>query len=240
MAFSTLWSFFYQVMVKYCMNVKLMDPIDICFVRTFILGVSSYVVGKIARVDFTMIPKGYGKFIFLRAIIGTVAFTCFVYGVKFLPLGIHMIFFNLNPFLASFFAFIFLKEVTSKQQLLCMLIVFSGVLVIGTAKPNELAQKNQFASPDTKFIGIFCSLTVAVSYATVSVLTRKMQELHFTVVLVYYAFFATIVMVTFQFAKSVYLGESMSIFSYNREEMFLLLGVSTFNCLGMMFNTKAL
>ena len=70
-----------------------------------------------------------------------------------------------------------------------MLISFVGVLTIALSKP--IAQQDQQAKSD-KIIGSICSLTVASCYALVSVLTRKMQAIHYSIVLFYYAIFSVV------------------------------------------------
>ena len=70
-----------------------------------------------------------------------------------------------------------------------MVIAFTGVLVIAFAEPMENALYE-----DMKHVGVACSLTVSVCYAIVAVSTRKMQNIHYAIVLWYYAILSVIVL----------------------------------------------
>ena len=119
-----------------------------------------------------------------------------------------------------------------------MTVVFAGVLIIGLAKP--LTQQNEYTDPSTRFIGICASCTVAVCFGLVSVLTRKMNKVHFTIVLFYYSLSATLVVLGLMVSINAYNGVPTQLWHYTGEQYSILLGLSAFNTVAMFFNTRAL
>lgn len=89
-----------------------------------------------------------------------------------------------------------------------MLISFTGVLIIALSKP--IAEQDAEAKSD-KILGTICSLTVASCYALVSVLTRKMQAIHFSIVLFYYAIFSVIALSIILLIESAINQESLRV-----------------------------
>ena len=93
-----------------------------------------------------------------------------------------------------------------------MCIVFCGVLLIGFAKP--INQNNEYTDPSTKVIGFCASLSCAIFFSMVAVLTRKMKEIHFTIVLFYYSLTATVVVFSFMVGFNYVRGEETKLWSY--------------------------
>ena len=56
------------------------------------------------------VPKNLRAGIFLRCIFGVIAFNCYVYAVKILPVFIASIIFNSAPFWTSILGYVLLKE----------------------------------------------------------------------------------------------------------------------------------
>ena len=63
-------------------------------------------------------------------------------------------------------------------------------------------------------IGIACSLTVSFCYAIVSVLTRQMQKIHYSILLFYYALFAAIALWIILVIESFINDETLSIMNF--------------------------
>lgn len=92
-----------------------------------------------------------------------------------------------------------------------MLISFTGVIIIATAKPIDSINNETYSENNNKLIGILCSLCVSFCYAIVSVLTRKMQSVHYSIVLFYYAIFSVIALWLILLGESFYNDEPMRV-----------------------------
>ena len=195
--------FFYMIFAKTSMNEYGIKALDLCLFRTFSAFVVSFLIAYYSRINFT-VDKSQHKALWLRSSFGTLGFTTFVFGMKYLPLGIHMILFNTAPFQASLLGWLILHEKPKISELICMLISFVGILIIGLAKPIDSLE-------NAKWIGISCSLCVSVCYALVSVLTRQMQQVHFSLILFYYAIFSCIVLSSILISEALIMGETMSL-----------------------------
>jgi hypothetical protein len=62
-----------------------------------------------------------------------------------------------------------------------------------------------------KVIGVICSVTVSMCYALVSVLTRQMQSVHYSIVLFWYAIFSVLVLSGILIAESYWNDEPIRI-----------------------------
>lgn len=69
-------------------------------------------------------------FYFLRGIFASGSVFCFFYASKMIPLSTAALLFNLTPVFVPIFARFFLREVTSKQVLLGILISLIGVVIV--------------------------------------------------------------------------------------------------------------
>jgi len=225
-------------MVKYSIVEHDLQVLDLCLFRTSALFIFAtiYAIMKKQSLNF---PKEHHFAMGVRAVLGLIAFTNFVFALKFLPIGIHMVLFNTNPFFATLFGLFITREATSKGHVIAMCIVFFGVLLIAFAKPLD-SPDNIYTDPGTKVIGSCASLTVAVCFALISVLTRKMQDIHFSVVLFYYALFASVSMFLILIGIGQWNHTEVRLFHYTWVQYRFLIGMSCFNTIGMFCSTIAL
>ncbi len=79
------------------MNTYDINGLDLCLFRTFAAFLTSSLIALYLKIPFT-VQKSQHKTLWLRSAVGTLGFTTFVFGIKYLPLGIHMILFNTAPF----------------------------------------------------------------------------------------------------------------------------------------------
>jgi drug/metabolite transporter (DMT)-like permease len=91
-----------------------------------------------------------------------------------------------------------------------------------------------------KHVGIACSLSVAVCYAIVAVATRKLQKVHYSIVLWYYAVFSVIALGAFLLGEAYYNGENLRLLTMTRLQVGFLSLSSIFNAFALMSNTIAL
>jgi len=92
-----IFLFAYMVTSKMQMKENGINALDLCLFRTFVAFVVSSVIAVYLKIPF-YVKKSERKALFMRSVVGTVGFTSFLFAVKYLPLGIHMILFNTSPF----------------------------------------------------------------------------------------------------------------------------------------------
>ena len=128
-----LFGFIYMVMTKFAIYSYGVNALDLCMYRTFVLTSVAYAISLLSSKSVRVASTAH-KDLFYRSLFGTIGFTSMVFALKYVPLGIYSIVFNTAPFLASLIAWLILKEVPKKSELICMIIAFIGVVIIGTAK----------------------------------------------------------------------------------------------------------
>lgn len=136
MNISHVFMFLYMASGKYAINEYHTNVLDMCLFRTFSLGIVSAIIAKSCGVPFYVEPPKR-KALWYRSFFGTIGFTCFLFALSYLPMGIHMILFNTSPFIASFVGWIMLGERPQRLDLICMVVCFGGILVIALSKPAE-------------------------------------------------------------------------------------------------------
>jgi drug/metabolite transporter (DMT)-like permease len=92
-----IFLFAYMVTSKMQMKENDINALDLCLFRTFVAFVVSSVIAIYLKIPF-YVKKSERKALFMRSVVGTIGFTSFLFAVKYLPLGIHMILFNTSPF----------------------------------------------------------------------------------------------------------------------------------------------
>ena len=70
----------------------------------------------------------------VRCISGTFTFTLFVFAIKYLPLSIYFVVMNACPFLIALLACVWLREMITLVEVLCMVGAFGGILLVGFSK----------------------------------------------------------------------------------------------------------
>lgn len=121
-----------------------------------------------------------------------------------------------------------------------MVIAFTGVVVIGSAKAVDNNNSMIETTPYARVIGLTCSLTVAVCYSLVSVLTRKMQKIHYSVVLLYYGAFSVVTLTSVLVIESFLNGEPLRFIHVTWEQLFIMAVASSFNTVGIISHTISL
>ena len=87
------------------------------------------------------ISDGYNSqkrwILYMRCISGTVCFTAFVFSIKYLPLSIFFVILNICPFLMALLACLWLREMITVVEVICMLGAFGGILIVGLSRQAE-------------------------------------------------------------------------------------------------------
>jgi drug/metabolite transporter (DMT)-like permease len=75
-------------------------------------------------------------------------------------------------------------------ELLAMFFSFSAVIIIAVGKPPQ----TEAQETNNQVIGVILGMTNAFCMSSVSVTTRKMQQVHYSIVLLSYAIFGVVVL----------------------------------------------
>jgi len=73
----------------------------------------------------------------IRVSVGLVGFVCYVYSIKYLPLGLMMIIYNTAPFWSSLLSYLFLGESLHRYEVICMLLGFLGIVIVALSKHED-------------------------------------------------------------------------------------------------------
>jgi len=170
---------------------------DLMFVRSAVSFIHSLIVVICLRIPI------YGpelsenphtrKMLLLRSIIGTIGFGTFVFAVARLPLGVINIIGSTKPFWSSILSFFVLGETVRGLEIGFMVCSFGGILLIAIASMQKDEDNTDGTSESRYLFGLLFVIIFSFAAATVGVLTRMMQKLHYGVVLVYYQALAIMV-----------------------------------------------
>ena len=151
---------------------------DLCVTRAFAAMICTtgymYYYGMN---PFRDLAKKYFPIVCFRAVTGFTVFAFFIYAITLMPLALHMILVQTNPFWTSVFCLLILKEQIKNFEYAAMMICFGGVACISLAKDTvslDFAAIDPYA--DTRVLGIVIALAVAWGFAGLFILNRKLQK----------------------------------------------------------------
>ena len=130
----------YTVGLKYTMNTMKVEVLDIVLARSLTLCVFSGLLAHYNGYSFT-IEKDQRRILAFRCLIGAVAYTLFTFGISLVPLVVLQIIFNMAPFWTYFMGWAFLGETMTLFEVFALIVSFSGVILIATAKKDHEADK---------------------------------------------------------------------------------------------------
>ena len=116
------------------------NAIDICFVRTLTLIISSSIIlkkNKLNICNFNQFTRNVKLFIALRCIIGTIGFTTIVLALLYIPLYLVGIIQNTMPFWAAIIGYCMNREKVLKLEILCIIGCFAGLVVLMLHKKEQ-------------------------------------------------------------------------------------------------------
>ena len=195
----------YQILVKIATTKKQVNPLDVIVMRTFACMVGGAIITKVGN-DFSFYVKPNQRWdIFIRSLIGTIGHMSMTYGIKFVPLVIVNILYNTAPFWTCILAWCLIGEKLSSLQILALVVSFFGICLVSlsSSMAEEEDEASTFSQESTWLIGCICILITAWTYAGVSVYTRRMQNVPFSVLLFYLG------VLSFTVALLIIIGESL-------------------------------
>ena len=78
--------------------------------------------------------SGKRSVLMVRCVAGTICFLTFVFAIKYLPLSIFFMVMNASPFLMAILTCLWLKELISLVEVICMVGAFGGICLVGMSK----------------------------------------------------------------------------------------------------------
>ena len=186
--------FCYTAILKIALNEKGVHPLDMCLIRTLFMLVGSSILAYMMKASF-IVEKNDVPFLLLRCLFGTIGFTSITYGVAMVPLVVQNTIFNTAPFWASILGWVINKEKITTLEIIALILSFGGVFCVtfaGHNKKNESEAVSDTSSSvnGSHLLGSCLVLITSWCYASVTILTRRIQNVHFAVMLTYYAMVA--------------------------------------------------
>lgn len=130
MVISSFTAALVSVAIKYSGNLPFYEK---SFFRNIITLITTiFIITKTKGSFFG--KSGNRKFLFFRALCGTLGVWCSYYAINHMLLANATVLGKLSPFFVIIFSFVFLKEGISKYHIIAMVIAFIGVLFI--VKPS--------------------------------------------------------------------------------------------------------
>lgn len=135
------------------------------FFRNLVALIFAYAIMRKDNIKIEW-KKGDGKFLFLRALFGTMGIICNFYAVDHLVLSDASMLNKMSPFFAILFSYFILKEKMNLIQILSVFVAFIGCLFI--VKPT-------FSNMDLvpSLIGLTGGLGAGVAYTMVRILGKR-------------------------------------------------------------------
>jgi drug/metabolite transporter (DMT)-like permease len=145
-----LVNFGYMVTAKTVMNSGVL-PFDLMMVRSLVsivhCGTIMWCNGIELIGEEVRGNKDNCRGLLIRSCVGTIGFSCYVFAILKLPLGICMIIFNTGPFWASLLGWFVNNESLSWVEILCMILSFGGIAMISMSKSvDPLAEENEIVA----------------------------------------------------------------------------------------------
>ena len=150
-----------------------------------------------------------------RAVTGAIGYCSLTYSVGNLPLFIWTLIINTAPFWTAILGYYILGEKVSRFDIGCLIVCFTGVLTLSAASEEAPSSVLKVQYP---LFGMACALLNALCYSNVIVMTRKVKEIHYSLVLLSYGLIATSLYTTWVLVEFVVDPESKAlprIFYYN-------------------------
>ena len=220
------------------------DPLELSCLRTCFNCVTTFLIMTLWYKHHPReFPSHLVKFMASRSFIGMIAFVSMTYGVGYLPISIFQIMTNTSPFFISIASYFILSEKLKKREFIGIIFAFIGVIIIVTNKAEGTSQRKAFDK--YYLLGILLTLVYASFFGTVQVLTRRMREVHFTVIQFYYTLIASCCQFIFLMIRSHYnsgsLTKEIAFLNgvYSKHEWALLFVISIINVIWMSCFTIA-
>ena len=198
---------------------------DLEYMRTTIIFVFAFINTKALGYNFH-VDKSLRHILAFRSLSGTIGLTSLTVGVLLIPLAVANIIYNTAVVWSAIFAWLLIGESLSSLQVFGLLVSLIGIFLITWANltedrtevENSESVKEAYFSPEKDFIvGCLCCLLTAVGLGIVTVWTRQMQGILFSVIFFYYGLVASGIIGTGLLIEYALKDEPLRILNYSKE-----------------------
>jgi drug/metabolite transporter (DMT)-like permease len=133
-------------------------------------------------------PKKDGKWIVVRSAAGTLQSFCMLFAIRFLPLGFFTTIYNTTPFWASLMAYFLLRERIHQTEVVAMIFSFTLIFLLAVSRQDQITSGAQ----NSLWVGLTLAFGSAIGASATAVATRRMQKMHYSVILFNYALVAIV------------------------------------------------
>lgn len=240
-----LGQFVYMSLVKHSVNQLKVNALDICLVRTLFMLVFSTILAKCFLGISLHVPVEDRSILAWRSLFGTIGFTCQAVGTPMIPLVVLQTINGTSPFWAGVLGWCFLRESISRFEICAMVLSFVGICIIASSKAitstaGDVVMDDEGDSLVMILVGSSLIFVNAWMFASVAIVTRQMQKLHFTVNLFYYSILATVVVLIILVAESLAKWEPIRLWSYSWQQWLFMCSACLANYIGMNCLTIAM
>lgn len=123
-------AFFFSLMTLFLKLAGDLPPFEKSFFRNFVAIFFAAGVLRRRHIPFSWGAPGNLKYLIARSVGGTLGIFCNFYAVDHMVLPDANMLNKLSPFFAIIFSFLLLKERVALHQIVCLLLAFSGALLI--------------------------------------------------------------------------------------------------------------
>ncbi|CAI2373766.1 unnamed protein product [Moneuplotes crassus] len=152
-----------------------LNGIDYLLVRSIIhVSISSMQI-LYAKVNIFDVKKELRLVLILRSTIGVCGMPCYFIAIKYIPLSLGTLIFNINPLIVGILSYLILKENITWLKVIALVGAFTGIFIL-TFHKDEDYQAGQFYMLGLILVGINCC-TAAANSLTLRALNKQIHYL---------------------------------------------------------------
>ena len=194
------------------------------------------------------IDKRYRMALLTRCVIGgALGIACFSLGAVLIPMTLQLTVGNLAPFFAGIMGYMLIGEEMNIFEIAAMFVSFGAIVLIALAQNSKAEAADEemeplFFAENPKLAGIIgCSLMVILSITNgfMSVLTRIMQGIPVSSMMVYISVVTFLIFVTGLLIENAVKGGPMRILNYSGEQYGWGFAVGAANVMALYFKIMA-
>lgn len=174
---------------------------DLLFCRNLPCLISLLAVSRFTGTRLLTNPlKGADRFaFFLRIATPSFTFLCTCMALQRVDVAIYTVLFQMNPFLTSVGARIFLKTPICRQDLLAMVLCFTAICVIVSFKVGVDDASHGMGASGAAIMGLPLAFTAANSVSISNVTSKRLAYIPWNFLLFYVSLFATCIWIVYSF-----------------------------------------
>lgn len=178
-----LMQFLFLLMSKQTMKWYSVDNFDFLVVRT-IVCLSVHTLTLLYFGNSIKESPEMNRWIIFRNLGGVVASGSQAFAISLLPITLYQVIYNTTPFWASLLSFVLLKERIKPIEGFAMILCFFLVILMSQTK-----QTSNSNSGNNIILGSILAMSTAFGASIKAVTTRRMQDVHFSVLMFHYTLF---------------------------------------------------